>query len=90
MIASSDASCSLGFGLPVADIPVVVPGEPGLIAIGSRSGWASSLAAPMVVGAASEEAQPLTRADCDQARLAWDDNRNVCDWQAERPNEQLA
>ena len=42
------------------------------------------------IGAASEEAQPLTRADCDQARLAWDDNRNVCDWQAERPNEQLA
>ena len=42
------------------------------------------------IGAASEEAQPLTRADCDQARLAWDDNGNVCDWQAEGPKEQLA
>ena len=34
--------------------------------------------------------QPLTRADCDQARLAWDDNGNVCDWQAEGPKERLA
>jgi len=26
------------------------------------------------------DAQPLTRADCDAAGLAWDDNGNVCDW----------
>ena len=34
--------------------------------------------------------QPLTRADCGQAGLAWDDNGNVCDWQSESPKEQLA
>src|SRR5262245_66488673 len=28
------------------------------------------------------DAQPLTRVDCDAAGLAWDDNGNVCDWQA--------
>jgi hypothetical protein len=42
------------------------------------------------IGATSEEAQPLTRADCDQAGLAWGDNGNVCDWQSEGPKEQLA
>ena len=39
------------------------------------------------IGATSEEAQPLTRADCSHAGLAWDDNGNVCDWQ---PQEQFA
>ena len=39
------------------------------------------------IGATSEEAQPLIRADCSHAGLAWDDNGNVCDWQ---PQEQLA
>jgi hypothetical protein len=28
------------------------------------------------------EAQPLTRAACDKAGLAWDDNGNVCDWKS--------
>jgi hypothetical protein len=42
------------------------------------------------IGATSEEAQPLTRAACDQAGLAWDDNGNVCDWQSESPKERLA
>ena len=28
------------------------------------------------------EGQPLTRAACDTAGLAWNDSRNVCDWQA--------
>ena len=28
------------------------------------------------------DGQPLTRVDCDAAGLAWDDNGNVCDWQA--------
>jgi len=28
------------------------------------------------------DVQPLTRVDCDAAGLAWDDNGNVCDWQA--------
>jgi hypothetical protein len=41
----------------------------------------------VVIGAMSEEAQPLTRADCDKAGLAWDDDGNICDWQ---PQEQLA
>lgn len=27
---------------------------------------------------ATEEAQPLTRADCEQAGMAWDANANVC------------
>jgi hypothetical protein len=27
---------------------------------------------------AAQEAQPLTRADCEQAGLAWDENANVC------------
>ena len=44
---------------------------------------------PTITGAISL-GQPLTRADCDQAGLAWDDNGNVCDWQAEGPKEQLA
>ena len=39
------------------------------------------------IGSTSEEVQPLTRAYCNQAGLAWDDNGNVCDWQ---PPEQLA
>jgi hypothetical protein len=30
--------------------------------------------------------QPLTRADCEKAELAWD-NGNVCDWQAESPKD---
>jgi hypothetical protein len=30
--------------------------------------------------------QPLTRADCEKAGLAWDDG-NVCDWQAEGPKD---
>jgi hypothetical protein len=30
--------------------------------------------------------QPLTRADCEKAGLAWD-NGNVCDWQAEGPKD---
>jgi hypothetical protein len=42
------------------------------------------------IGAISAEVQPLTRADCGQAGLAWDDTGNVCDWQAEAPKEQLA
>jgi hypothetical protein len=36
------------------------------------------------------EAQPLSRADCESAGLAWNDNGNVCDWQAEGPKAQLA
>ena len=33
------------------------------------------------------EGQPLTRAACDKAGLAWNDNRNICDWE---PTQQLA
>ena len=32
------------------------------------------------------EGQPLTRAACDKAGLAWNDNRNICDWE---PTQQL-
>jgi hypothetical protein len=35
-------------------------------------------------------AQPLTRADCDATGFAWDENGNVCDWQANSPKAQLA
>ena len=31
--------------------------------------------------------QPLTRAACDKAGLAWNDNGHVCDWE---PTQQLA
>jgi hypothetical protein len=33
------------------------------------------------------EGQPLTRAACDKAGLAWNDNRNICEWE---PTQQLA
>ena len=33
------------------------------------------------------EGQPLTQAACDKAGLAWNDNRNICDWQ---PTQELA
>ena len=33
------------------------------------------------------EGQPLTRAACGKARLAWNDNRNICDWE---PTQELA
>jgi hypothetical protein len=36
--------------------------------------------------ATDAEAQPLTRAACDKAGFAWNDNRNVCDWQ---PTQEL-
>jgi hypothetical protein len=36
------------------------------------------------------DGQPLTRADCDAVGLAWDDNGNVCDWQAEAQKAELA
>jgi hypothetical protein len=39
-------------------------------------------AATMVI--TDVEGQPLTRAACDKARLAWNDNRNVCDWKPRR------
>src|SRR5918996_4292273 len=35
------------------------------------------------------DAQPLTKAVCDAAGLAWDQNANVCDWQAEAPTAGL-
>src|SRR5262245_11630389 len=37
--------------------------------------------------ASEVKGQPLTRAACDMAGLAWDDNGNVCDW---KPQEQFA
>src|SRR6476620_6071774 len=51
--------------------------------------WQSSAHATTIVGT-TERAQPLTRADCDQAGFAWDDSGNVCDWQANGPGQQLA
>jgi hypothetical protein len=38
--------------------------------------------APNAHASTTADAQPLTRVDCDAAGLAWDDNGNVCDWQA--------
>ena len=49
----------------------------GIAAIlGALAVWQSSVHA-----ATTERAQPLTRADCNQAGLAWDDRGNVCDGQ---------
>jgi hypothetical protein len=42
------------------------------------------------IGAMSAEVQPLTRADCVKAGLAWDDHGNVCNSQVEGPEQQLA
>ena len=42
---------------------------------------ATTMVAPDVEG------QPLTRAACDKAGLAWNDNKNICDWE---PTQQLA
>jgi hypothetical protein len=42
---------------------------------------AIGLTMPLVFAAsalAAQEPQPLTRADCEQAGLAWDENANVC------------
>jgi hypothetical protein len=48
--------------------------------------WQPSAHATTMV-ATDVEGQPLTRAACDKAGLAWNDNRNICDWQ---PTQQLA
>ena len=47
--------------------------------------WPNAHATTMI--ASDVEGQPLTRAACDMAGLAWDDNGNVCDW---KPQEQFA
>src|SRR4029077_13421896 len=44
------------------------------------------LASELITGAIASS-QPLTRAACDKAGLAWNDNRNICDWE---PTQQLA
>ena len=36
------------------------------------------------------EGQPLTRAACDKAGLAWNDNRNVCDVAESSPTSEIA
>jgi hypothetical protein len=41
-----------------------------------------------MIGVTTEKSQPLTRAACDKAGLAWDESGNVCDWHG--PKEQLA
>jgi hypothetical protein len=37
-----------------------------------------SIAHATTIGAITEKSQPLTRAACDKAGLAWDDTGNVC------------
>jgi hypothetical protein len=45
------------------------------------------LAAAATMVTTDLEGQPLTRAACDKAGLAWNDNRNVCNWE---PRQEIA
>ena len=54
----------------------------GVVAIaGAVVSW-QPLAHATTIKANTETGQPLTRADCVRAGLAWDDNRNVCGYAA--------